>query len=167
MAASAGRQKSFDARRYVRPGVSAEEVQEIKEAFDLFDEKGNGSIDPRDLKNAMLQLGFEARNQTIYQMFSDLDRYHSHVIKFDEFLDMMTARLVSKDSKDDIKKVFALFDENQSGTISIENLERVSREIGEILTPQELQEMIRRIDTSGTGEVSFEDFYAMMVKKAD
>ena len=43
----------------------------------------------------MQSLGFEAKNQTIYQMIADIDRDGNGSIDFDEFLDMMTAKMVS------------------------------------------------------------------------
>lgn len=61
------------AKSYERPGLSEEEVEEIREAFNLFDTDGSGTIDPKELKAAMQSLGFEAKNQTIYQMISDID----------------------------------------------------------------------------------------------
>ncbi len=42
----------------------------------------------------MQSLGFEAKNATIYQMIGDIDKDGSGVIDFDEFLDMMTAKMV-------------------------------------------------------------------------
>lgn len=62
------------AKTYERPGLSEEEVEEIREAFNLFDTDGSGTIDPKELKAAMQSLGFEAKNQTIYQMISDIDK---------------------------------------------------------------------------------------------
>jgi Ca2+-binding EF-hand superfamily protein len=57
--------KQFNAKAYERPGLTEEEVLEIKEAFDLFDTDGGGSIDPKctsyvnaELKAAMTSLGF-------------------------------------------------------------------------------------------------------------
>lgn len=64
-----------------------------------------------ELKAAMTSLGFESKNQTIYQMISDLDADGSGQIDFDEFLHLMTARISDKDSRDDIRKVFNLFDD--------------------------------------------------------
>ena len=58
--------KAFNAKRYERPGLTEDEIEEIKEAFDLFDSDGSGTIDPKELKSAMQSLGFEAKNQTIY-----------------------------------------------------------------------------------------------------
>lgn len=55
-----------------------------------------GTIDPKELKAAMQSLGFEAKNQTIYQMIADIDKDGNGTIDFDEFLDMMTAKMVLK-----------------------------------------------------------------------
>ena len=81
-------------KSYERPGLSEEEIEEIREAFNLFDTDGSGTIDPKELKAAMQSLGFEAKNQTIYQMIGDIDKDGSGSIDFEEFLDMMTAKMV-------------------------------------------------------------------------
>ena len=158
--------KGFNAKQYERPGLTEDEIEEIKEAFDLFDTDGSGTIDPRELKAAMQSLGFEAKNATIYQMVSDLDKDGSGAIDFDEFLDMMTARMSDKDTKEDISKVFRLFDDDKTGYISIKNLRRVAKELGETMTDEELMEMVERADSDGDGQVSLEDFYNIMTKKA-
>ena len=62
-----------------------------------------GTIDPKELKAAMTSLGFEAKNQTIYQMIADLDADGSGQIDFEEFLNLMTARISDKDSREDIE----------------------------------------------------------------
>ena len=113
----------------------------------------------------MQSLGFEAKNQTIYQMITDLDKNKSGNIDFEEFLDMMTARMSDKDTREDIAKVFRLFDDGQTGTISLKNLRRVARELGETMTDEELQEMIDRADSNGDSMVTMDDFYNIMTKK--
>ncbi len=40
------------------------------------------------------------------------------------------------------------------GQISIKNLKRVARELGETMTEEELREMIERADSNGDGEIS-------------
>ena len=128
----------FNANKYIRPGLTEDEIEEIKEAFDLFDTDGSGSIDPKELRAAMQSLGFEAKNQTIYQMITDLDKNKNNSIDFEEFLDMMTARMSDRDTREDINKVFRLFDDDGTGTITIRNLRRVARELGETMTDEEL-----------------------------
>ena len=103
--------KVFNPKQYERPGLTEDEIEEIKEAFDLFDSDGSGTIDPAELKSAMQSLGFEAKNQTIYQMISDLDADGSGQIDFEEFLHLMTARVSDKDTRENIRKIFNLFDD--------------------------------------------------------
>lgn len=37
----------FSAKQFERPGLSEDEITEIKEAFDLFDPEGTGFVNPR------------------------------------------------------------------------------------------------------------------------
>ena len=46
----------------------------------------------------MKSLGFDAKNATIYQMILDIDKDGSGSIEFDEFLDMMTHKMVRNGS---------------------------------------------------------------------
>ena len=157
--------QKFNVQKYQRPGLTEDEIEEIKEAFDLFDTDGSGHIDPKELKAAMQSLGFESKSQTIFQMIADLDKSANKQLDFEEFLDLMTARMSDKDTREDINKVFKLFDEDNSGSISIKNLRRVAKELGENLTDEELGEMIERADSNADGAVSADDFYNIMTKK--
>jgi len=148
-----------------RPGLTEEEVEEIREAFNLFDTDGSGTIDPKELKSAMQSLGFEAKNATIYQMISDIDKDGSGAIDFEEFLDMMTAKISDKDSKEDIQKVFNLFDADSKGSITLRDLKRVAKELGETMTEAELLEMIERADSDADGNISAEDFFNILTRK--
>ena len=88
----------------------------------------------------MQSLGFEAKNQTIYQMMSDIDKDNDGSIDFEEFLDMMTAKMSDKDTREDIQKVFNLFDDDQTGRITLRNLKRVAKELGETMSDAELMD---------------------------
>ena len=156
----------FNAKKFERPGLTEDEIEEIKEAFDLFDTDGSGTIDPKELRAAMQSLGFEAKNQTIFQMISDLDKNKSGSIDFEEFLDMMTARISDRNTKDDLKRVFNLFDDDRSGEIKVEHLKRVARELGEEISEEELKEIVQRADLDGDSKLTFEDFYNVMTRKS-
>ena len=58
-----------------------------------------------------------------------------------------------------------MFDDDETGKISLKNLKRVAKELGETMTDAELMEMIERADTDQDGEISFEEFYSIMTKK--
>lgn len=77
----------------------------------------------------------------------------------------MTARMSDKDTREDINKVFRLFDEDATGFITIKNLRRVAKELGENISEEELQEMIERADSNGDQQITADDFYNIMTKK--
>merc|ERR1719272_1711764 len=166
-AGAGGRAQASAARRkltYERPGLTEDEIDEIREAFNLFDTDGSGLIDPRELKAAMQSLGFETKNPTIFQMIADLGTDGGQ-IDFDEFLDSITQKLGDKETRSGIQKIFDLFDDDKTGSISLKNLKRVSKELGETMSEEELREMIERADSNGDGAITAEDFYTIMTKK--
>ena len=75
------------------------------------------------------------------------------------------AKQSDKDSRADIRKVFNLFDDDKTGHITLKNLKRVARELGETMSEAELLEMIERADTDEDGEISPDEFYVIMTKK--
>ncbi len=76
----------FSARKYERAGLKQDEIEEIKEAFDLFDTDQSGAIELRELRSAMQSLGYECKNETIFTMLQQLDRDGSASLDFEEFL---------------------------------------------------------------------------------
>ncbi len=95
--------------------LTEEQKQEIREAFDLFDTDGSGSIDAKELKVAMRALGFEPKKEEIKKMIADIDTDGSGTIDFNEFLEMMTAKMSERDPMEEIIKAFRLFDDDETG----------------------------------------------------
>merc|ERR1712124_232340 len=87
-------------------------------------------------------------------------------IGFDEFLKMMTNKILNKDPKDDMVKAFKLFDDDSTGFVTFKNLKRVARETNQTLTDDELQQMLDDADRDGDGVLNGEEFLVMMKKLA-
>ncbi len=53
-----------------------------------------GTIDAKELKVAMRALGFEPKKEEVKKMIADIDKDGNGTIDFQEFLEMMTAKMV-------------------------------------------------------------------------
>lgn len=78
---------------------------------------------------------------------------------------MMTARISDRNTRDDIERVFKLFDSNRNGEISLDDMKRVAKELGEDISEKELAEIISRADLDGDNKLTLDDFYNVMTKK--
>lgn len=141
-------------------------MEELKEAFHLFDTNHSGTIDAREFKAAMRALGHDIKKADVVQCFAEVDKDVSAALNFEEFVKIIGPRLKDRNSKEEIYRIFKLFDEDNTGRISFKNLKKISNEIGESLADDELHEMIAEADRTGDGLITFEDFYRVMRKKA-
>ena len=71
---------------------------EIKQAFDLFDTSGSGTIESKELKVALRALGFAPTKEEIKNLIGNFDKDNSGRIDFHEFLDIMITKMSEKDS---------------------------------------------------------------------
>ncbi|ONH96511.1 hypothetical protein PRUPE_7G133900 [Prunus persica] len=147
-------------------GLPTQKKQEIKEAFELFDTDGSGTIDAKELNVAMRALGFEMTEEQITQMIADVDKDGSGAIDFDEFVHMMTAKIGERDTKEELMKAFHLIDQDNNVLISAADIKNIAKDLGENLSDREIQEMIEEADRDRDGEVNAEEFIRMMKRTA-
>merc|ERR1711931_34187 len=144
--------------------LTEEQKAEIREAFDLFDTDGTGTINIKELKVALRALGFEPKKEELKILIQEVDADTNGSIDFNDFLKIMSQKMNERDPKDEILKAFKLFDDDQTGKISFKNLKAIAKQLGENLTDEELQEMIDEADMDGDGEVNESEFLRMMKK---
>jgi len=104
-------------------------------------------------------------------MIADLDKDGAGDIDFDKFLNIFTLQIGAGagdgsggQSREDMAKIFNLFDVEKTGYISLNQLKRVARELGETMSDAELLEMIERASSRDDGLVSLDDFCNILSK---
>merc|ERR1719502_2134596 len=117
-------------KKAAQPTLSPEQVEEVKEAFSLFDVDSSGAISYKELRACMKALQIKVDKEELKKMILEVDADQSGEIEFPEFLQMMTGKMASGDTKEETMKVYKMFDTEGSGKIDFHALKKVAKELG-------------------------------------
>jgi calmodulin len=81
------------------------------------------------------------------------------MVNFSEFTTMMAKNMAENIPEEDLREAFKMFDKNGDGKIDLKELRYVMTKTGDILTDDEVGEMIHRVDADGDGMVNYEGQY--------
>ncbi|XP_058254940.1 calmodulin-1a isoform X2 [Hemibagrus wyckioides] len=142
--------------------LTEEQITEFREAFMLFDKNGDGSISTAELGSVMRSLGQNPTDTELYDIIRQVDADGNGRIDFPEFITMMVKKMKDTGSEDEIHEAFKVFDKDGNGFITGAELRAVMTNLGEEVTGQEVDEMIREADKDGDGQVNYQEFVQMM-----
>ena len=71
---------------------------------------------------------------------------------------------IPEDKVAEYKESFDMFDRNKKGKITINDITKIMKNFGYPLSKEEAKKMVSSVDSSGDGEVDFEEFVMLMEK---
>ncbi|XP_063507950.1 calmodulin-1-like [Pongo pygmaeus] len=145
--------------------LTEEQISEFKEAFSLFEKDGDGTITTKELGTAMTSFGQNPTEAELQDMISELDADGNSTVDFREFLTMTARKIKDTDSEEEIRDAFSVFEQDGHGSISAAEFHHLMTNLGEKLTDEEVDEIIREADTDSDGQVNYEEFIQMMTAK--
>ncbi|MED6262387.1 hypothetical protein ATANTOWER_018824 [Ataeniobius toweri] len=114
------------------------QIWELRRDFEAFESARTGPIEVKELQVAIKHLGLEPTEELI-RMVANQDP--SGVIYFNDFLHVAAQEMKKENTTEEQKKVFQMFDNDSTGKISLQNLQRVAKELGQNITNEELKVM--------------------------
>ena len=143
-------------------------MDELRETFALFANKGlHGtlSISTKDLGTVIRSLDQNPSEAEIQDWVKEVDPDGTGSIGFDEFVNLMSKIYKNTDTEEEILEAFKVFDRDGNGLIDAAELKYVLTNLGEKLTDEEVDEMIREADIDGDGQINYEEFVKVMMAK--
>mmetsp|Transcript_4629 Transcript_4629/g.6037 ORF Transcript_4629/g.6037 Transcript_4629/m.6037 type:complete len:207 (-) Transcript_4629:21-641(-) len=136
-----------------------EQIWELKEAFSLLDEDGDGMISAKELGVVMkfLNVSDPEQAELIKQMYVQ----RNQKIDFLTFVNLMSEKIVL-DSEQEILAAFEVFDQDGNGFISPNEFLKTMVSMGLKVTEEEVDEMIHQADCDGDGQINYLEFLEMM-----
>jgi len=124
---------------------------------------GDGTISTRELGTVMRSLGQNPTEAELQDMVNEVDADGNGTIDFPEFLSLMSRKMKDTDTEEELIEVFKLFDQDGSGYISAKELSHVMSNLGEKMTDDELDEMLKQADVDADGNFNYEEFIKIMM----
>ncbi|WP_224242661.1 EF-hand domain-containing protein [Hyalangium gracile] len=143
--------------------LTDDQVSELREAFSEHDGNGDGRITLQELRQALERLGEEPTEAELKGLLVKADADGNETIDFSEFLAFIRRRMSSTGAEGEMREAFEAFDRNRDGLVSIDELLQVMERLGEKMSRQEAEASLRRGDSDGDGQLSYEEFVAFMM----
>jgi calcium-dependent protein kinase len=146
----------------------------INRVFSKFNTSNNGKMTEEELKKGLMKYLFKgkkskaAAEKEAKTIFKKLDGNDNGFIECEEFVRAGIDKKLIKNKKV-LKFMFDFLDKNRNGEISFEELKEVFRSGNGTDTKEDnnLLELMKSIDTDLNGQISFDEFYNMMLKLID
>ncbi|KAI5058272.1 hypothetical protein GOP47_0026442 [Adiantum capillus-veneris] len=165
-----GRMKQFRAMnklkklalKVIAESLSEEEIMGLKQMFKSMDTDNSGTITLEELKIGLAKQGSKLAEHEVRQLMDAADVDGNGTIDYLEFI-TATVHMNKMDREDHLYSAFQYFDKDNSGYITMEELEEALTKHG-MGDPEAIKDIIAEVDTDHDGKINYEEFVAMMRK---
>merc|ERR1712179_625333 len=138
----------------------------VTDAFDIFDNENNKTVDVREVGTIIRSLGCCPTENELHDMLTLIEEDATGYIRFEKFLPMMTKVLMERRYKpmpeDQILKAFQVLDTDMKGYLTVEELTKYMTEEGEPFAQEEMEEMISAAVDPEKKTVLYKDYASVM-----
>lgn len=148
---------------FIATQISSKDIQHLKKVFESIDKNGDGNITLKELKDGLKDV---KNKDELMAIMEGADTDGSGTINYTEFIAAtMEQNMYLKE--ENLRAAFKMFDKDDSGKISIEEMKQaLGAEIdGQTADEEDWNTLIREVDIDGDGEIDFEEFISMMRKQ--
>ncbi len=144
--------------------IPESEIEEYREAFNLFDKDGSGAISEVEFYKVLKNLGQNVTKEEVGAIVRDLDQDNSGEISFEEFITYMKRVKIQEEAEeeDEIIKAFMTFDADKDDKISNAEFKHILCNLGgdDKFSKEECEELFKEADLDKDGFLNYREFVA-------
>jgi len=147
---------------------SAPSNERMKAAFNLFDPDGEGKITQEGLKNVLKTLGKTATDEELRTLIGGdvegLFTAREGKIDYETFCKIFTGNLKKNtDQVTDLQEAFRLIDPEGKGHITVKELQKICKKMGEDLTQEEVADMVGEALIAFDGKIYYDGLLKILI----
>ena len=153
--------------------------------FAALDEDGSGELEEEEIRVLAEELGNKLSDAELEIAMKAMDADGSGAVDFAEFYEWWSANKDQEgglfasiaaeieqqrkveELRAEAREMFQLFDDDSSGSLDKGEVRKLAQSMGMNLNAKELDDVFSQMDTSGDGDVDFDEFFAVYAKIAD
>lgn len=138
-------------------------IKDLREIFTQLDDNGDGLLSVEELRTGIQKSELKEIPEDFQLLMQDIDCDGSGVIDYTEFLAATIDQKIYT-MEDVVWAAFRVFDVDGNGRISPDELKSVLSDggVGKMLDTETIDALMAGVDTSGDGEIDFDEFMALM-----
>ena len=144
--------------------LTDEKLKECKIIFDLIDKDKDTKLTPGELGPALRVCGASPSQQEL-DMAIQSSGDKSNLITFEKFINIYENLINNQDSEEDIINELKKLDKNGSGTITVNDLKNLLANYGDVLSKEEVDDVIQEANADKGGNINIEKFAKILLGK--
>merc|ERR1712086_478118 len=137
--------RRFTMQYVVDTHITQEQISLWTETFRMFDRDGSGAIDAEEFRGVFEVMGMKIRDEELGYMMEELDKNGDGAIDLEE----------------NVKNAFDVFDTDDSGSLSFEEMADVLMNMGQDMSHEKIRNIMELADVDGDGEIDIDEFMAV------
>lgn len=137
--------------------------KDVKDMFKLFDKDGDNTLSTDELSKALKSIGVCLTYKEIQVAIKEITKNKKGKIEFKEFRDFLVRQYKHKSLEAQARESFRIFDRDGNGTIDRKELKHAMKMLGEDLTDDEVEQMMKEADENGDGKINFDEFLRLWI----
>ncbi|XP_073317556.1 calcium-dependent protein kinase 10-like [Primulina huaijiensis] len=154
------------ALRVIAEHLSVEEVEVMRDMFALMDTDRDGKVSYEELKAGLRKVGSQLAEPEIKLMMDVADVDGNGVLDYGEFV-AVTIHLQRMENDEHFRRAFMFFDRDGSGYIELHELQEALVDDSGETDNDVINDIMREVDTDKDGQISYDEFVAMMKTGTD
>ena len=147
--------------------IPEDKIAEYKEAFDMFDKDGSGTISVTEIVKIMKNFGYPIKKSEAQKMVQDIDENSDGEIDFEEFVTLMEKQTNTVEETDEelVLRAFKSFDKDHDGKITNYEFKYILTQMGDKFTEDEVNQLFKECNLDINGTLNYQDFINFWKKK--
>lgn len=115
------------------------------------------------VKEILTLLGHEVDDAELDEVMEEFDEDESGEIEFSEFIKLAEEFVEPEqdynETKKELREMFMMYDKSQQGFIPVSDFKAILKELEPELADTEAEQIVKELDTDGSGTIEFEGKY--------